>query len=168
MIYAAVVAGTLLLLVIAMFIIGTLLPKEHVAVVSGRVDAGIEDVFATLRDVSKFAEWRPDVKSVDVLPDSDGHRRWKENLGSMVIALEEVEAQAPRRLINRIADPTLPFCGTWIYELRPDGAATSISITENGEVRPPLFRFMSRFIFGHSATMRNYVEALRRKYEKET
>ena len=33
-------------------------------------------------------------------------------------------------------------------------------ITENGEVYNPLFRFMSRFVFGHTATIDKYLEDL--------
>jgi hypothetical protein len=58
--------------------------------------------------------------------------------------------------VNRIADPKLPFGGSWTYEVSAAGSGTELNITENGEVYNPLFRFVSRFIMGHTATIEKY------------
>ena len=60
----------------------------------------------------------------------------------------------------RIADPELPFGGTWTYELKPEGTGTRLVITERGEVYNPIFRFMSRFVFSRTATMEKMVADL--------
>jgi hypothetical protein len=39
----------------------------------------------------------------------------------------------------------------------------TLTITENGEVYNPLFRFVSRFIIGQTATMDGYIKALNAK-----
>lgn len=39
-------------------------------------------------------------------------------------------------------------------------SATTVTITENGEVSNILFRFMSRYIFGHTASIDTYLKAL--------
>ncbi len=36
---------------------------------------------------------------------------------------------------------------------------SSVTITERGSVYNPIFRFMSRFIFGHTATVEAYLDA---------
>ena len=54
----------------------------------------------------------------------------------------------------------LLFGGTWTYELTPVGRATLLRITERGEVYNPVFRVMSRFVFGHTATIDAYLAAL--------
>jgi hypothetical protein len=54
----------------------------------------------------------------------------------------------------------LPFGGPWTYELRPEGSATHLTITEHGEVFDPFFRFMSRFVLGHAATMERILTLL--------
>jgi hypothetical protein len=56
-----------------------------------------------------------------------------------------------------IADSTLPFGGKWTYELTPSGTGTMLRITEDGEVYNPVFRFVSRFVMGHTATMDKYL-----------
>ncbi|HSR42141.1 MAG TPA: SRPBCC family protein, partial [Longimicrobiales bacterium] len=79
--------------------------------------------------------------------------------GTMTI--ETVEAEVPTRLVTRIADEDLPFGGTWTYELEPTGdGRTRVTITEDGEVYNPVFRFMARFVFGHTATMDTYLDGL--------
>ena len=64
----------------------------------------------------------------------------------------------------RIADPTLPFGGTWTYEIAPADSGSVVTITESGEVKSPIFRFMARFVFGYTSTMDGYLEALGKKY----
>jgi len=72
------------------------------------------------------------------------------------VPLEIVERQAPARLVTRI-EPGHPFGGTWTYEIAGDGTLT---ITERGEVYSPLFRFLSRFVFGQTATIDAFLDRL--------
>jgi hypothetical protein len=58
----------------------------------------------------------------------------------------------------------LAFGGTWTYELRDDRGGTEITITERGEVYNPIFRTLSRFVFGHTATIDAYMKSLSRKF----
>jgi len=61
---------------------------------------------------------------------------------------------------SRIAERNLPYSGTWTFELQPAAQGTELNITEDGEVSNPLFRFVSRFIMGHTATIDAYLRAL--------
>jgi len=65
----------------------------------------------------------------------------------------------PSRVV-RITDESLPFGGSWPYELEPGAAGTRLAIREEGEVYNPVFRFMSRFVMGHHSTIDQYLEAL--------
>jgi hypothetical protein len=73
-----------------------------------------------------------------------------------------VEQLVPdRMLVGRIANTDLPFGGAWTYELTPAGEGlTTLRITEDGEVYNPIFRFVSRFVMGHEATMKQYLGAV--------
>jgi hypothetical protein len=66
--------------------------------------------------------------------------------------------------VVKIADPKLPFGGTWTYEVIPSEGGTRLRITERGEVYNPIFRFISHFIIGQTRTMDEYLAALGRKY----
>ena len=63
----------------------------------------------------------------------------------------------------RIADPKLPFGGTWTYEIAPTAGGSTLTITENGEVYNPIFSFMARFVFGYDGTMKTYLANLEKK-----
>ncbi len=114
--------------------------------------------------VSGPPTWRPDVRRYEVLPPEDGHRKWRE-YGSQgqKITYEVVEEDPPQKLITRIADPHLPFGGTWTYEITPEGTGSRLTITENGEIYNPIFRFVSRYLQGYGATIDNYLKALNSK-----
>lgn len=73
---------------------------------------------------------------------------------------EAVVWEAPTHLVANIADKGLPFGGSWDYKLEPEGSGTRITITENGEVYNPLFRFVSRYMMGHTATIDKYLKSL--------
>jgi hypothetical protein len=102
---------------------------------------------------------------VEVLPSTDGRKRFREvsDNGPITFVIESVEPN--RRFVTRIDDKSLPFGGSWSYEVIPatDGR-TTLRITEDGEVYNPLFRFVSRFIMGHEGTIKTYVAAAGRKF----
>ena len=80
--------------------------------------------------------------------------------GKAAVTYRVVESAPPRRLVTRIADQNLPYGGSWTYDLTPDGSGTHLTITEHGEVYNPIFRFVSRFIMGHTSMMDGVLRAL--------
>lgn len=143
------------------YAVGARLPARHAATVSAHIDAPPDRVWALLTDVERFPAWRPDVEAVTRLEDADGRPAWRESLGTGTLTFETVSADSAARLVVRIADEDLPFGGTWTYELEPDAGGTRLTITEDGEIHNPLFRFMSRYVFGHDTTIRTYIDAAR-------
>ena len=142
--------------------IGAALPRAHVASRTVRLPARPERVWALLTDPAGFPHWRDDVRSVELLPPREGRTAWREHSRHGRITFEVVTAEPPHRLTTAIADRDLPFGGTWEYALTPDGDGTQLVVTERGEVHNPLFRFMSRFVFGHTATIDAFLRALGR------
>jgi len=155
------IAGALAILIVMVVAIGYALPVAHVASRAATLPVPPGQVFAALQDVDRYASWRSDVKSVEVLARAP-QLRWKETGSNGEITFEIQEQDAPKRLVTRIADRSLPFGGSWTYVLTPSGTGTQLTITENGEVYNPLFRFMSRFVFGHTATIETYLRDLQR------
>jgi hypothetical protein len=130
-------------------LIGTALPKEHVARRNMVLRASPNDVFALIAGSSEWRGLKYELLAQNPL-------KWRETDSNGAITLERVETVVPTRIVNRIADPKLPFGGSWTYEIAPSGTGTELTITENGEVYNPLFRFVSRFIMGHTATIEKY------------
>jgi uncharacterized protein YndB with AHSA1/START domain len=153
------VAGAIAVLILLVVAIGYALPQSHVASREATYASPPETVFGALRDVERYPTWRTDVRAVEVLSRTPASR-WREHGSNGTITFEIQEAQPPRRLVSRIADTSLAFGGSWTYVLSPHGSGTRLSITEHGEVYNPVFRFMSRFVFGHTATMEKFLADL--------
>ncbi|MBZ5533340.1 MAG: SRPBCC family protein [Acidobacteriia bacterium] len=154
LIIALIIAVPLMLVVVT----GAMLPKNHTVSRTTTLRRPPEVVWKL---VSGPPFWRQDLVKYQELPARDGHRMWREtDLRGQTITFEAVESVPPRRLVTRIADPKLPFGGTWTYEITPTAEGCSLTITENGEVYNPVFRFVSRFIVGHAAAINAYLKAV--------
>jgi uncharacterized protein YndB with AHSA1/START domain len=159
--------GGLAGLIAVMAAIGAFLPVAHLATRSARIGRPPIEVFDVLSDPASYPSWRPGLARVELLPEQDGKRVFREHgkQGSMTMVIEE--AERPRHLKTRIADRGLPFGGHWIYRIEPDGDGTRLTISEHGEVYNVVFRFMSRFIFGHASTLEQVLKALGKKFGEE-
>jgi Polyketide cyclase / dehydrase and lipid transport. len=64
-----------------------------------------------------------------------------------------LERDPPRRLVTRVTEKEKNFGGTWTITIAPTPSGSDVTITEDGWVANPIFRFVSRFLIGHHATM---------------
>lgn len=166
--WVLIAVGSLIALGVVVVAVGALLPQGHVASRTARFKQSPDVLWQTIADIAASPSWRPDVKSVERLPDSNGHEMWREvGKYGQPITMETVESIAPQRLVRRIADPKLPFGGTWTFEIAPANGGSTVTITENGEIYNPFFRFMARFVFGYTNTMETYLKALGKKFGED-
>jgi len=153
--------GAIVLLGVIVTAIGAMLPKGHTASRTARIDMPPDALYARLIDVTRYQSWRPDVKSLERLPDKGGMPAWIEESNGMKIPMRFERMERPSLLVGRIDTDDLPFGGTWTYRIAAAGSgASDLTITEDGEVRNPIFRFVSRFVFGHYATIDAYLKNL--------
>ena len=154
--------GLLVAIVGVVIAIGYALPRDHTASRHATFPAPADRVFAVLQDVDRYPEWRSDIAAVEVLSRTPAIT-WRERGSNGTITFEMREQLAPSRIVTRIADASLAFGGSWTYVLTPTKTGTSLTITENGEVYNPIFRFMARFVFGHTATLDRFLSDLTRR-----
>jgi hypothetical protein len=154
-------------LVIVVTLSGWLLPRDHVATRIGRYRQPPEAIWAAITDVDAMPSWREGLKSIQHLPDRNGLPAHVEATNSGRIPYETVEMTPPQKLVTRIADPKLPFGGTWTFEIAPVSDGATLRITERGYVTNPFFRFMSRTVFSQTATMESYLRSLAKKFGEE-
>lgn len=163
MLWSLVVVGGTLFAGLLVAALGTRLPVGHSAKVSRMVHAPPDAVWKVITDVEAFPLWRSGVREAARLDDQDGLPAWIESGRSGSMTFQVVSWEPPRRMVTRIADEGLPFGGTWTYLLEsaaPHG--TRVTITEDGEIYNPLFRFIARFIIGYDGTLRAYLDGLER------
>ena len=142
--------------------IGAMLPKNHRASRSSHFRQQPEAIWGV---ITGPPDWRPDIRSSEKLPPRAGRRCWKDvDKHGQAIVYESVEENPPHRLVTRIADPKLPFGGTWTQEIVQDPTGCRVTITEDGEIYNPIFRFMARFVFGYSGSIETYMKALHAKF----
>jgi hypothetical protein len=155
-----IAAGALAFIAGAMALIGALLPKGHHATRRARLRQRPEAIYAVLAGPP---DWRSDIKTHGSLPDG---KWWEQDGHGRKITYELVEDRAPTRRVIRIADPSLPFGGTWTLGIAADadGHASTVSVTEDGEIYNVIFRFMARFVFGYTSTIEAYLRDLGRKF----
>lgn len=159
--------GALAAIALLVYSVGAALPRDHVARVQARFAQPPERVFAAIADVEAAPAWRGDLERVEILSAEGEPLRWRETGRFGVLTFVREEEVSGRRLVGRIADTSQGFGGRWIYEVEPAGAGTLLTITEEGEVHSPFFRFMARFVFGHYATMEGYLRSLARHFGEE-
>jgi hypothetical protein len=160
------VVGMLVVLVGLIAAIGALLPKHHTATLFARFSKPAQAVWDA---ISGPPDWRSEVRSFETLPAREGRRTWKEiDQRGQAITYEAFEENPRVRLVTRIGDRHLPYGGTWIHEIKPDSGGCVLTITEQGEIYNPIFRFMARFVFGYRGTLEAYMKALQAKLGRES
>jgi len=165
MIYSALGIGSIIALVIA---IGAALPIRHVAASRISLHRSPAEVFALISDFQSAPSWRRGVKQVTLLPPEQGHQRFIEIGEKESITMEVPESSGPGRLVTAIADKSLPYGGSWIFEISPNQEGSILQITERGEVYNPFFRFVSRFVLGYKKTINNYLSDVAKHFAEKT
>ena len=166
-----IVAGIIVLLVLLVAVvalIGSRLPPEHVASQSIFLRRAPEEVYAVVRDFGSAPKWRSDVKQVDVETRPDGRVYFREVGSNDTVNYELVEDVPNTRMVTRIRDTDLGYAGQWTYAFVAENGGTRLTIREDGVVSNVFFRFMSRYVFGHTATIDAYLDALAKHFGEES
>jgi hypothetical protein len=138
--------------------IGAMLPVRHHATRRARFRVSPERMYAILAGPP---DWRSDVRASGPLPELNGRKQWwEEDRRGHRVSFELVEDSPPVRRAVRIADRNLPFGGTWTFEISAASGGADVRITEDGEVRNVLFRFVSRFVIGHTSSIERFFRDL--------
>ncbi len=142
------VMGALVSLVLAVIVGGFATPRKHVAARSVTVRAAPETVWALVRNVGSYAEWRPEIQSSLV----DGEE-WQEFTPRRTLRFGVAESEAPRRFVARILDDDLPFTGEWTWECTPHADGTRVTLTERGDIGNPISRFVAAHMTGYTSSI---------------
>ena len=157
------IVGGVLLLVGVMALIGSMLPKAHVASRSILLHRSPHDVYAVVRDFSSAPKWRADVKRIEV----ETPVYFREEGKNGTINYELVEDVPAQRMVTRIRDTDLGYSGQWTYTFTPENGGTRVTIREDGEVSNVIFRFMSRYVFGQTSTIDSYLTSLAKHFGED-
>lgn len=163
--WALIALGSIVAVVALAALIGAFLPRSHVASSAITLRQPPDSVWAVVRDLGAVPSWWSDVKRSTRLPDQEGRERWEQETGMGPMPLEIMASEPPSRLVTRIASPEgASFGGTWTYEIAAADGGSRLTITEDGWVANPLFRFMANTVFGLYGTMDSYLKAIGERF----
>jgi hypothetical protein len=119
--------------------IGTRLPRQHVASRTLRVQRTPQEVWPILIQITAASS----------------------------VPVDLVEQHEPRRMVTRVKETEKMFGGTWTCVITPEPGGSTLTITEDGWVGNPIFRFMSRYVIGHHATIDGVLKQVAAKLSEE-
>ncbi len=152
-----IIVGVIAAVIALVLIVGAILPKHHTATRSAFIKASPERVFQL---ISGPPDWRTDLKSYAVIDEGGKYLVRETDKHGQTITYERLEYRPPTLLKRVIADKNLPFGGTWTWSLQLQSDGCLVTITEEGEIYNPLFRFVWRFVMGYTSTIDGYLSRL--------
>lgn len=147
-------------IVVAIFVGGLATPKRHVASRMIDLSATPDAVWKVIRDVTNYPDWRDEIQSVQIEPSADGGFRWTEVGRSKSLSYIALTDEPPHRFTSQIADQDLGYSGEWRYVITLEGSGTRLTITEEGEVANPVFRFFGTHFIGFTGSIDAYLRDL--------
>lgn len=147
----------LVMVVVLIFVLGWLAPETHETVRSKKYSASPAVIFKIISDFTQYPHWRSDVKAVEI--QENGQLIIEKNRRG-VLPYRIKERVENVKLVTVIDDPSLPFSGTWSFDIAGEGNTCQLTITETGKVPNPLFRFFSKYVFSQENTVQNYLQDL--------
>jgi hypothetical protein len=120
-----IVIADLVVLGVVITVLGAQLPRNHVASRTLRLKKSPQEIWPVLTRLA----------------------------GASDVPVDVLESDPPRRLVTRVKPSEKMFGGTWSMTIEPDAGGSAVRIVEDGWVGNPLFRFASRYVIGHHATM---------------
>lgn len=168
--WVLIVLGSLLGLVALMALVGAFVPREHRATSTITLRQPVDSVWTVVRDLGGVPSWWSEIKESVRQPDKNGREVWRQKMSGFDVPLIVIEATAPHKLVTQIdTSAGGAFGGTWTYDVMSDsgGGGTKISVTEAGWIGNPIFRFLSRFVFGYYGSLDGYLKALGQRFGEE-
>lgn len=161
---ALILLAVFVALVLVVLVIGAALPRNHVVSRHVILHRPPGEIYETVRNFAAAPSWRADLERVEIISTGDNHIRFREHGKQGEVTYDLVEDRPNEKIVTRIADQDLGYSGTWTYTFQTTPDGTRLEITEAGDVSNILFRFVSRFAFGHTGTIEKYLVALGKKF----
>lgn len=161
MIYVYYVLGVLALLIGIVVGLGALEPVKHVAKRVVDLNSPKDKVWALITNYADMPTWRRELRKIEMVTGANGQEIWQEfENASESLDFETIEQIEGQKLVRKIVGNRTDFGGTWTFELEENGDQTTLTITENGEVYNIVFRFVSKYIMGHYASIDKFIRQL--------
>lgn len=142
------VLGGIALLVVAVVVIGLLMPERYEGRSSVVYAKSSDEVWDALLAYDKHPMTGKMMKGVQEQDVHDGLPAWTEDMGrGELIMVNTLEAERPLRMVREMASKSVPMTSRWEYTLEPAGDGCKLSIDavttiKTGTWHVPIFRVM--------------------------
>jgi len=147
-------------LVIAVVVGGVITPRAHEVSRTMLLPAPIASVWAVIRDVAHYAEWRDGVVSSEIVDADQSQLRWCESSDVGVLTFGVTMDHPMTDFSARVLDRDLAYTREWSWRLTSTGDGTRVTMTERGEVPNVISRFIVAHITGHARGVDRYLKDL--------
>lgn len=140
--------GGFALLVVAVVVVGLLMPERY----EGRSQVGYatttEEVWSALLDYDRHPMTGKMKKRVEARPADQSLPVWTADMGrGELVTVKTLEAERPRHIVREMTSKTVPMTSRWEYTLEPAGEGCRLTIDGETSIRSgtwhvPLFRVM--------------------------
>ncbi len=155
-----IIVVLLILFVSIIYLMGYLMPVKHQSFVESHLPIAPEKLWKILTTPDEYKNWRRGIKELKLIDAN----HWSElNSHGDTINYRADWVELNKKLLTIITNNNLPYGGQWEFQIQNTNAGCNLRITENGEVYNPIFRFMSKYVFGHDATLKAYMADLQAK-----
>jgi hypothetical protein len=137
--WVLIIVGGLVLLIVIVAAIGATLPRTHTARRTLRVRRPPQEAWTAITQAMTTSD----------------------------VPVDIVENDPPRKLVSKVKETEKMFGGTWTVAVAPLENGSTVTITEDGWVANPIFRFVSRFVMGHHATMDGMLKSVAKNFGEE-
>ena len=137
--WMVLVVGGLVVLVAVVAIVGSMLPRNHVASRTLRVRRPPQETWTAITQAMSASD----------------------------VPIDIVESDPPRTLVSKVKETEKMFGGTWTVAIAAVEGGSTLTITEDGWVGNPIFRFVSRFVMGHHATLDGMLKTVAKSFGEE-
>lgn len=144
----------------AAYVIGARLPEEHSVEASAFIANRTPPIVAArIRDVEHCSVWRRGVSAVVVMRDVSSVT-FEETGSNGKVTYRQTAPKPNAEIINEIISDGMPYGGKWTIRIESINGGSTVSIREDGFVKPPMFRFLARFVFGYSGSINQFLKDL--------
>ncbi len=140
------------------------LPQDYSVTRSIVISQPPERVWPVVRDIPPQSSWRPELRSIERLPDRNGHETWRLiNRDSQSMVMEVVESVPPRRLV--CVYEGRPGIGliTWTIDISSVANDSRVTLLQRSTFYSHTYRLLARFAYG-STFADDFLRSLARKF----
>lgn len=166
--YAAIgLVGLVIFLFGLLGVLGSRLPKTHIASTTVEIAASREAVFAVCTDPTTHPKWAQGVEQVLALEARDGKPCFEWRMGRNRFITVTTSMQVPSICEWTIDDNAKFFSGSWKYELSSAPGGCKVTLTETGTIPAAIPRAIIHYVVGEDFNTKRNLTALKRYMEQK-